>query len=323
MFTFTAPSGKHIILFGDVHFSYNNSCPLNLWKNHTISVNALIQDSLVREDAKLIAEYPFINDGMRSDPELMWYCDRVEKSLLRNASPGSQISAVLHRVIGIPSVVTGMLSKLFCLVHHRDVIPADIRSEPNVNVWDNAMHNAKSQEAKQKIARAFFEHETDILDYMTALLLRDDSIVHCKRIFKNTPVAKYFTHRSTGGHHIHEMRRAYLALSTKSQAAVNIYSNELRRSTKDLFQSVSGTVEDAIAVIQTVQAYCMDMYIACILAELLESPNGPTLIFLYAGDFHVEATVTFLQRFLKRAPQMKHHVQQNHLGVQRCIKLKP
>lgn len=321
MYVFTAPKGKRVVLFGDVHFSYNNACPLDLRRSSTVTVNDLLRDTLSSQDAKLIAEYPYMNRAMRKNDKMMWYCNRIVRALDRNVSMSNQLSTVLHRVLGIPANVTGMLSKLYAEVQEcPGMIAADIRSEPNVHIWDKALNLAKD---KSKVAKELFNDPMAISRYMEAMLLCDDFVSLSKGLLKGTEAARYLTTQSTDSEGVHEIRRVYLRLSQADQSVVRRFASDLRLLTMDMHETLRNnpTVDNANTLIQTIQAYCMDTYIACILADLLHDSSGPNTILMYAGDFHTKDAAMFLKMLLKRPASLKRQVIFTDLGVNRCVRI--
>lgn len=320
MHLYSKDASKHIVLFGDVHFSYGNSCALNPLDAHVVSVHDLIRDALKdpKLGASLIVEYPYVNAAMRRAKGRMWYYDRIQSALERNSLASTQLSVLLHQIVGVPAPVTGMLSKLFASVPSAGrVTAADLRSEPNVHVWDKALNRS---EAPERVAAQLFKDPRYVVEHMRALLTRDDCVDYCKNLFKDTDAAQYLTNETTANGR-HELRRALLALPAADRAQVVRFASSLRDEALALHRKLRRrpTVQNAKLMITTMQALVMDTYVACILAAQLRDENIKTIL-MYVGDYHMQHASSFLSDWLGIKRTFKQNIKWSKTQeVQRCI----
>lgn len=317
----------NIVLFGDVHFSYRNTCMLDMTSHDIMQIHTLISQALNDKDAVLITEYPYCNHSLYADERSSWYLKRVTTALERNSSVTSELSIVLHRIFGVPAPVTGMLSKQFKLLsQHRGVLACDIRSEPNVHVWEYTM----MQNSSVEIANVFFDQPSQHLSKFVLHLLCDtDAVGSITALYgASSPVSAaltrstYVTSDIARGKRVHEMHRLFSSLNPRDQQLVKRYAKELLDNCETLFEKSKKkkrSVSAAKLVISTMQAVCMDLYVACTIMTVLRKRAVPKTILMYAGDFHSNNASSFVSMLTRRKPVFAQPVQDTLLGISRCI----
>jgi hypothetical protein len=323
---------RDVYLLGDVHHSYRNTCAISLFGNDSvINLNDLIGSVFKKHDgASLFVEYPFTSKIILKNARYRWYFDRIKKALQMDSSTYSHLSSVLHRLFGIKSSVTGMLSKLYNTYSEKDarIRAIDIRSEPNVNVWDSALHFSVDVDG---VTESLFKlsNRKSLTEWMHAYVFDDDFIKSVRKSCKGLLIEPYFTEDTLVKYKkhkgIHEIRHVFLQLPKTDQNKIAVFAKikvkevmSLHRRLQNKYSRSSDKSWPLTYFIQFAQANLMDIYAVCKMMQALrENDSGPLMV--YAGDYHIVNYCDFFKFYTKKHPDKMHEMQLDGQGVNRCI----